>query len=86
MNITPTLNLDEALLDRFAGIVGAPHALRADADIAPYPPEPRGRYGGTSRLVLRPGSVAEAVSYTHLDVYKRQFLDCLLIFRAGPIW
>ncbi len=59
MNIAPTLNLDEALLDRFAGIVGAPHALRADADIAPYLSEPRGRYGGTSRLVLRPGSVAE---------------------------
>ena len=32
---------------------------------------------GTVTLSLRPfeGGVLEAVSYTHLDVYKRQFLD-----------
>jgi FAD/FMN-containing dehydrogenase len=50
---------DEALLDRFAAIVGPAHALRSEIDIAPYVSEPRGRYGGRTRLVLRPGSVAE---------------------------
>jgi len=59
MTIAPSPRLDDALLDRFEAIVGASHALRLEADIAPYLIEPRGRYGGTSRLVLRPGSVAE---------------------------
>ncbi|WP_157018255.1 FAD-binding oxidoreductase [Mesorhizobium xinjiangense] len=51
--------LDEALIDRFAAIVGEKHALRQPAEIEPYVREPRGLYGGTSRLVLRPGSVEE---------------------------
>ncbi|SMH41191.1 FAD-binding oxidoreductase [Mesorhizobium australicum] len=50
---------EDALLDRFAAIVGPAHALRSEIDIAPYVTEPRGRYGGSTRLVLRPGSVAE---------------------------
>ncbi len=50
---------DAALLDRFAAIVGAGHALRAEADISPYVREPRGLYPGKSPLVLRPGNVDE---------------------------
>jgi FAD/FMN-containing dehydrogenase len=55
----PTEPADEALLDRFAAIVGPAHALRTESDVAPYVTEPRGRYGGATRLVLRPGTVAE---------------------------
>ncbi|MEP9385775.1 FAD-binding oxidoreductase [Mesorhizobium sp. KR9-304] len=51
--------LDQALLDRFAAIVGDAHALRAEADIGPYLREPRGLWSGRSPLVLRPGSVEE---------------------------
>jgi FAD/FMN-containing dehydrogenase len=51
--------LDPALLDRFAGLVGERHAVRAEADIAPYVTERRGLYPGLSSLVLRPGSVEE---------------------------
>jgi FAD/FMN-containing dehydrogenase len=47
------------ILDRFATIVGAAHALRQPADIAPYLTEPRARFHGATPLVLRPGSVAE---------------------------
>ncbi|MBA3447363.1 MAG: FAD-binding oxidoreductase [Pseudaminobacter sp.] len=51
--------MDKALLDRFAAIVGEPHALRAESDIAPYVAERRGLYPGRSPLVLRPGGVDE---------------------------
>jgi FAD/FMN-containing dehydrogenase len=51
--------IDPALLDRFAGIVGEAHALRSEADIAPYVSERRGLYPGRTPLVLRPGSVDE---------------------------
>ena len=51
--------IDPALLDRFAAIVGDAHALRAEADIAPYVHELRGLYPGRSPLVLKPGSVEE---------------------------
>ncbi|GAB1406255.1 FAD-binding oxidoreductase [Thermomonas brevis] len=50
---------DPELLQRFAGIVGARHALRDAADIAPYLREPRGLHHGRAALVLRPGSVDE---------------------------
>jgi FAD/FMN-containing dehydrogenase len=59
MNIMPGVQPDDSILDRFAAMVGAQYALRSDADIGPYVTEPRGRYGGASRLVLRPGSVGE---------------------------
>ena len=42
-------SIDPALLDRFTEIVGEAHALRAEADIAPYVHEPRGLYPGRSR-------------------------------------
>jgi FAD/FMN-containing dehydrogenase len=51
--------MDETLKQRFAAIVGAANALSADADRAPFEREQRGLYGGTSSLVLRPGSTAE---------------------------
>ena len=53
------LPIDPAVLDRFEAIVGAAHALRAEADIAPYVHELRGLWVGRSPLVLRPGSVEE---------------------------
>ncbi|MDQ6436017.1 FAD-binding oxidoreductase [Mesorhizobium sp. LHD-90] len=48
-----------AVLDRFVKIVGENHALRAEADIAPYVTERRGLFPGLSPLVLRPGRVEE---------------------------
>ena len=47
------------LLDRFAAIVGAPHAFRSENDVAPYVQEIRGLFPGRSPLVLKPGSVDE---------------------------
>jgi FAD/FMN-containing dehydrogenase len=51
--------VDPALIDRFAKIVGARHALRSEAEISPYVHEMRGLFAGRSPLVLRPGSVEE---------------------------
>jgi FAD/FMN-containing dehydrogenase len=51
--------LDPALFDRFATIVGEPHALRDASDTEPYLTERRGLFAGISPLVLRPGSVDE---------------------------
>ena len=63
--------LDPALLDRFAAIVGERHALRDEADITPYLTEPRGRFGGVSPLVLRPGSVEEVSRIMQLATETR---------------
>jgi len=62
---------EDALLDRFAAIVGPAHALRSEIDIAPYVTEPRGRYGGKTRLVLRPGSVEEVSAIMKLATETR---------------
>ena len=51
--------LDPALIDRFAAIVGARHALTEPADIVPFVEERRGLFPGVTGLVLRPGSVDE---------------------------
>ncbi|MET3591416.1 FAD/FMN-containing dehydrogenase [Mesorhizobium shonense] len=51
--------LDPALIDRFAAIVGEKYALRDQPDIAPYITERRGLWHGRTSLVLRPGSVEE---------------------------
>lgn len=51
--------LDDALLNRFAAIVGDRYALRDAADVAPYLLEPRKLWPGRTPLVLRPGSVDE---------------------------
>lgn len=65
----PTLPDD--LLDRFAAIVGAPHALRESSDIVPYVAEQRGLYPGLSPLVLRPGSVEEVSRIMRLATSTR---------------
>jgi FAD/FMN-containing dehydrogenase len=49
----------QAVLDRFAKIVGPAHALTDAADIVPFVTEHRGLYPGLTRLVLKPGSVEE---------------------------
>jgi len=59
MNQMPKTADHDALFDRFAEIVGERHALRGEADIAPYVIERRGLYPGVTHLVLRPGSVDE---------------------------
>ncbi|MCO5063252.1 MAG: FAD-binding oxidoreductase [Rhizobiaceae bacterium] len=51
--------MDDALIARFAAIVGERYAVRSTDDIAPYVSEPRGLFGGVAPLVLRPGSVDE---------------------------
>ena len=52
-------DLQPALLERFAKVVGDRFALRSPTDIDPYVHEPRGLYGGRTPLVLRPGTVEE---------------------------
>lgn len=71
MTAMPEPMSEDALLDRFAAIVGPAHALRSEIDIAPYVTEPRGRYGGTTRLVLRPASVAEVSAILKLATETR---------------
>jgi len=51
--------LEQALVQRFAAIVGNNYALSDQGDIAPYLVEPRGLWHGRTSLVLRPGSVEE---------------------------
>ena len=55
----PASSLSTDLIARFTAIVGASHALREAADIAPHLEELRGLYHGRSSLVLKPGSVEE---------------------------
>jgi FAD/FMN-containing dehydrogenase len=57
---------DEALLARFAAIVGERYALGDPADQAPYLVEWRDRYRGRTPLVLRPGSVEEVAAILRL--------------------
>ncbi len=58
--------LPEALLARFAAIVGDANALRAPDMVAPYLHEPRDLYAGQTALVLRPGSVEEVSAILRL--------------------
>jgi FAD/FMN-containing dehydrogenase len=51
--------MTEAFLEHCRAIVGAPHVLAADADMAPYLTDWRGRFTGKARAVLRPASAAE---------------------------
>ncbi|MBX3596932.1 MAG: FAD-binding oxidoreductase [Rhizobiaceae bacterium] len=51
--------MDEALIARFAAIVGERYALREPEDLTPFTSEPRGLFGGATQLVLRPGTVEE---------------------------
>ncbi|MEL6784241.1 MAG: FAD-binding oxidoreductase, partial [Pseudomonadota bacterium] len=63
--------MDRDLKSRFATIVGERHALDQAADIAPYIEDTRGRWNGTSSLVLRPGSVAEVSAILALATQTR---------------
>src|SRR5438445_761537 len=67
MNLPDLLaTADDALLARFAAIVGERHALTDPAEIAPYLSEERGLYQGRSPLVLRPGTVGEVAAILKL--------------------
>jgi FAD/FMN-containing dehydrogenase len=57
---------DEALLARFADIVGAGHVLTAEPDKAPYLSEWRGYYHGRSPAVLRPRSAEDVAAILRL--------------------
>ncbi|MEW5421512.1 FAD-binding oxidoreductase [Amorphus sp. 3PC139-8] len=54
------------LIERFAAIVGASHALRSPDDQAPYLTEWRRLYHGRTPLVLRPGSIDEVAKILSL--------------------
>jgi FAD/FMN-containing dehydrogenase len=58
--------LDPELIARFTAIVGAHNALTGTADIAPHLVEPRGKFKGASRLVLKPGSTDEVAAILKL--------------------
>lgn len=47
------------LINRFAAIVGAVHAIREPEEMQSFLVEPRDRFHGRAALVLRPGSVEE---------------------------
>nr|WP_313617587.1 FAD-binding oxidoreductase [Agrobacterium sp.] len=51
--------LSDDLIAQFTAIVGAPYAIRDQAEIAPRLVENRGLYHGTSPLLLKPASVEE---------------------------
>ncbi len=53
------IDIHATLESRLAAIVGAAHVLCADADLAPYLVDWRGRYRGRARAVVRPRSTAE---------------------------
>ena len=52
----------QALLARFAAIVGDRHALAEEAAMAPYLHERRGLHPGHAALVLRPGNADEVAA------------------------
>jgi FAD/FMN-containing dehydrogenase len=51
--------MTDGFLDRCRAIVGASHVLTADADMAPYLTDWRGRFTGKARAVLRPADASE---------------------------
>ena len=63
--------LDQALIDRFAAIVGDSHALTGLEAVEPFVTEQRGRFAGVTPLVLRPGSVAEISAIMRLATETR---------------
>ncbi|WP_407716616.1 FAD-binding oxidoreductase [Mangrovibrevibacter kandeliae] len=58
--------LSDALLQRFAAIVGPANALTDEALKAPFLSEPRDLFRGRTRLVLRPGSREEVSAILRL--------------------
>jgi FAD/FMN-containing dehydrogenase len=53
------MTLEPGLVQRFAAIVGARHALTRAEDMHPYLAEPRGLFAGRAGLVLLPASTAQ---------------------------
>ncbi|GHC71384.1 FAD-binding oxidoreductase [Limoniibacter endophyticus] len=51
--------MDGNLKERFRAIVGDAYLIDAPADMVSYATEPRGLFGGSPSLVLRPGTVEE---------------------------
>ena len=64
-------SLAPEIVERFAAIVGDRYALRSADDIAPFIVERRGLFAGRTRLVLRPGSVAEVSDILKLATETR---------------
>ncbi len=58
--------LNPDLIDRFIAIVGTHNAPTNEADIAPHLVEPRGKFTGKSRLVLKPASTGEVAAILKL--------------------
>jgi hypothetical protein len=83
--------LDPDLIARFTAIVGAHNALTDEADIAPHLTEPRGKFIGNSRLVLKPGSTDEVAAILKLAnetgtacAARRQYRPRRRADSAGP--
>ncbi len=55
-----------SVLERFAAIVGARHAITDPADQEAYLVEPRGLFRGRTPMVLRPGTTAEVAAIVKL--------------------
>lgn len=68
--MTP-VSLPDALMSRFAGIVGERNALREASDLAPHLVENRGLYHGTSPLLLRPSTTQEVAAIMKLASESR---------------
>lgn len=58
--------IDDALLKRFAEIVGSKHALGSDEDLSRYTHENRDIYIGKTPLVLKPASAGEVSAIVRL--------------------
>jgi FAD/FMN-containing dehydrogenase len=56
------------LSERLAGIVGAAQVLTAQADVAPFVTDWRGRYRGAAQCVVRPGNTAEVAAVVKVCV------------------
>lgn len=52
----------DALIERLAAIVGAEQVLTADAEMAPFLGDWRGRYRGAARCIVRPGTTSEVAA------------------------
>lgn len=56
----------DSFLSRLAEVVGAAHVITAEAEVAPYVSDWRGRYRGRARAVVRPGSAVEVAAVVRL--------------------
>ena len=56
---------DDSLIEGLTTLVGEANVLTAEGDMAPHLGDWRGRYRGTARCVVRPGSTAEVAAVVH---------------------